>query len=270
MAERRMFAKTIVLSDEFLDMPTSARCLYFTLCMLADDDGFVNSPKSIMRQCGASNDDMKLLIAKQYVLAFETGVIVIRHWRIHNYIKKDRYKATEYESIKEGLTIGKNGAYEIAEKPLDTEWIQNGTETDTEWIQDGSKMDTQVRLGKDRLGKVSLGQDSKCIVGQKTPDRTENPETHEKMAEIIDYLNSRTGRRFKASNKSTSRLISARLKDGYSVEDFKEVIDKKCVEWMEDPQMQSYLRPETLFTPAHFESYLNQSVSQKKGKGLVF
>lgn len=88
MAERRMFAKTIVTSDDFLDMPMSARCLYFTLGMFADDDGFVNNPKSIMRQVGASNDDMNLLIAKKYLLIFENGVIVIKHWRMHNYIQK--------------------------------------------------------------------------------------------------------------------------------------------------------------------------------------
>ena len=79
MAERRMFAKTIVLSDAFLDMPLSARCLYFTLGMLADDDGFVNSPKSIMRQAGASTDDLNLLMAKRFILAFDSGVIVIKH-----------------------------------------------------------------------------------------------------------------------------------------------------------------------------------------------
>ena len=96
MAERRMFAKTIVLSDAFLDMPLSTRCLYFTLGMFADDDGFVNNPKSIMRQVGASIDDMNLLIAKKFILSFDSGVIVIKHWRIHNYIQKDRYKETKY------------------------------------------------------------------------------------------------------------------------------------------------------------------------------
>ena len=84
MASRRMFAKSIVLSDAFLDMPMSARCLYFTLNMLADDDGFVGSPKAIMRQCGASQDDLLLLLQKRYILGFESGVIVIKHWNINN------------------------------------------------------------------------------------------------------------------------------------------------------------------------------------------
>lgn len=112
MAERRMFAKTIVLSDAFLDMPLSARCLYFTFGMLADDDGFVNSPKSIMRQSGASNDDLNLLIAKKFILTFDSGVIVIKHWRINNYLRNDRYKETTYLEEKNALVIKENGVYD--------------------------------------------------------------------------------------------------------------------------------------------------------------
>lgn len=111
MAERRMFAKTIVLSDAFLDMPMSARCLYFTLGMVADDDGFVNSPKSIMRQCGASNDDMEILIAKKFVLNFNSGVIVIKHWRINNYLRNDRYQPTKYIEEKALLGIDEKDGY---------------------------------------------------------------------------------------------------------------------------------------------------------------
>ena len=113
MAERRMFAKTIVLSDAFLDMPLSARCLYFTLGMLADDDGFVNSPKSIMRQAGASMDDLRILLAKKFVLDFDSGVIVIKHWRINNYLRSDRYTETKYIEEKQQLEVEKNGTYHI-------------------------------------------------------------------------------------------------------------------------------------------------------------
>ena len=113
MAERRMFAKTIVLSDDFLDMPLSARCLYFTLGMLADDDGFVNNPKSIMRQCGASQDDMRILISKRFIIIFESGVIVIKHWRINNYLRNDRYNATKYLEEREQLSINENGSYHM-------------------------------------------------------------------------------------------------------------------------------------------------------------
>lgn len=115
MAERRMFAKSIVLSDAFLDMPLSARCLYFTLGMLADDDGFIGNPKAIMRQCGASQDDMIILLQKRYILSFESGVIVIKHWRLNNYLKSDRYKATTYVEEKAELTLDAKGAYTEAD-----------------------------------------------------------------------------------------------------------------------------------------------------------
>lgn len=139
MAERRMFAKTIVLSDAFLDMPMSARCLYFTLGMLADDDGFVNSPKSIMRQCGASTDDMNLLIAKKFVLVFEDGVMVIKHWRINNYLRSDRHTDTKYLEHKETLNIDENGAYT----------------TDERYTTGIPTANQSVYPVKDRLGKVS-------------------------------------------------------------------------------------------------------------------
>lgn len=111
MAERRMFAKTIVLSDEFLDMPTSTRCLYFTLGMFADDDGFVNNPKSIIRQIGASLDDINVLVAKKFVIAFDDGVIVIKHWRINNLLRADRHQQTKYIEKLNELFIDEKGAY---------------------------------------------------------------------------------------------------------------------------------------------------------------
>lgn len=152
MAERRMFAKTIVTSDAFLDMPLSARCLYFTLGMFADDDGFVNNPKSIMRQVGACTDDLNLLLLKRFILSFDSGVIVIKHWYIHNYIRNDRYKETKYIEEKSTLMLDDKGAY--------TE--NNGLvyQTDTNGIPTVSKMETQVKLGKDRLGKDRLGEET--------------------------------------------------------------------------------------------------------------
>ena len=147
MAERRMFAKAIVLSDAFLDMPMSARCLYFTLAMLADDDGFINSPKSIMRQCGSTTDDMNILIAKRFVLTFESGVVVIKHWRIHNLIQKDRYRETKYLEEKSSLVLDENKAYTEADSTVYPECIH-----------DVSIVEPQVRLGKDRLGEVREGK----------------------------------------------------------------------------------------------------------------
>ena len=126
MAEKRMFSKSIVLSDAFLDMPATARCLYFTLGMLADDDGFVNSPKSIMRQCGASDDDFKILVLKYYIIPFETGVVVIRQWRINNYLRCDRYVETKCLEEKAQLCIDNDGSYKLAGKQGRTRRIGAG------------------------------------------------------------------------------------------------------------------------------------------------
>ena len=125
MAERRMFAKSIVLSDAFIDMPATARCLYFTLSMFADDDGFVGSPRAIMRQIGASDDDLKVLLGKRYVLGFESGVIVIKHWRINNYLQNDRCKPTTYIEEKATLTLDGKNAYTEKDKCIQGVYTQN-------------------------------------------------------------------------------------------------------------------------------------------------
>ena len=114
MAERRMFAKTIIDSDAFLDMPLSAQSLYFHLSMRADDEGFINNPKKIQRMIGASEDDMKILVAKNFVIPFNSGIVVIKHWRIHNYIRQDRLVETKYKEERQVLKIKDNGAYTIS------------------------------------------------------------------------------------------------------------------------------------------------------------
>ena len=140
MAERRMFAKKITESDAFLDMPSSTQMLYFHLSMNADDDGFVNNPKKIQRMCGASDDDFKLLLAKSFVLLFESGVIVIKHWKMHNYIQADRYRPTDYVEEKSMLGLKKNKAYTLDVNKMDTKCIQD------------------VSVGKESIGKVSKGK----------------------------------------------------------------------------------------------------------------
>ena len=135
MAQRRLFSLSIVDSDAFLDMPTSAQNLYFHFGMRADDDGFVGNPKKILKITGGADDDLRLLFAKRFILPFENGVIVIKHWRIHNTIRKDRYIETKYLEEKSLLSIKSNGAY--TEK--------------TKWQPDGNQMATQVKLSKDKL-----------------------------------------------------------------------------------------------------------------------
>ena len=111
MAHRRMFSKNITTTDAFLDMPQTSQLLYFHLNMEADDDGFVGNVKSVCRIVGTNDDYLKILIAKRFLLTFETGVIVIKHWKIHNYIQKDRYKETKYLEEKNQLLVKENGGY---------------------------------------------------------------------------------------------------------------------------------------------------------------
>ena len=142
MAERRMFAKTIIDSDAFLEMPTTSQLLYFHLSMRADDDGFVNKPKSLMRMVGCHDDDLKLLFAKKFLIPFESGVVVIKHWKIHNYIRKDTYTETKYKAELSALELDENQAYRL-------------TETSPSQVRDGAVTGpwTQDRIGQDRTGQ---------------------------------------------------------------------------------------------------------------------
>ena len=111
MARKRMFRLDVLETDAFMDMPLTAQALYFHLNMRADDDGFIGNPNQIVRSIGASADDLKLLIAKRFVLAFEDGVIVIKHWRLHNTLSQNRYHETNFIDDKAMLRIKDNKAY---------------------------------------------------------------------------------------------------------------------------------------------------------------
>ena len=168
MAEKRMFSKTIIDSDAFLDMPLSSQALYFHLAMRADDDGFVNNPKKIQRIIGCGDDDLKLLMVKKFLIPFESGIVVIKHWRIHNYIAKDRYKETNYIEEKSLLGIEKNKSYSLLSEnenctpliSLSKKCIQSGDKVDTDCIQSGDKVDTQIRLDKNSIDKNSIDKNS--------------------------------------------------------------------------------------------------------------
>ena len=147
MAEKRMFTQKIIDSDAFLDMPLSTQALYFHLNMRADDDGFINNPKRIQRTIGASEDDLKLLIAKRFVICFENGVIVIKHWRMHNTLRKDRYNPTQYQEQFALLDVKDNNAY--TEK-----------DTATTWQPNGNHPATQYSIDKYSIYKKSIDKDS--------------------------------------------------------------------------------------------------------------
>ena len=141
MAERRMFARFVVWCDLFLEMPLSSQALYMHLNMSADDDGFVGNPKTVMKMVGGSEDDFKILIAKGFVIVFERGIIVITHWKINNFIRKDRYKPTLYENEAQSLSQTKNGMYVK----------EGGCHLVDQRLTSG-----QPSIGKGRLDKVSI------------------------------------------------------------------------------------------------------------------
>ena len=170
MAERRMFAKTIIDSDAFLEMPMSARLLYYDLGMRADDDGFVNSPKKIMKIIGATNDDMNILIMRKFIIPFDNGVVVIKHWRINNYLRKDRYNETQYIEQKSMLDIDEKGNYHLQ----DTVGIPNGLPT--------------VDTGKDRLGK-DIYTITNVIVSP-SEERDDESNKHKKIVDAWNDLSS--------------------------------------------------------------------------------
>ena len=126
MAQKRMFSQQIIDSDAFLEMPLSAQALYFHLSMRADDDGFVNNPVKIGRIINASSDDLKILLAKNFIISFQNGVIVIKHWRINNYLRKDRYTETVYLDEKAQLDVKENGAYTLLGIPNDNQMSTSG------------------------------------------------------------------------------------------------------------------------------------------------
>ena len=264
MANRRMFSKKITDTDKFLDMPASAQNLYFHLNMHADDDGFLGNAKTVKRMVGASDDDLKLLVTKQFLIPFDDGVVVIKDWRIHNYIRSDRYRSTIYTDHKNSLQINENQQYElVSEQPKEvgmTDGIPSGN-------QDGYQMDTQDRLGKDRLGKDRLGKDrlGKGRLDSTRQDKTQEsqPEADsvppEAVKEVIDYLNQKAGTKYRSTTAATKRLVGARLKEGFTVDDCKKVIDNKVADWLADEKMKNYLRPNTLFQASKFESYLNET-----------
>lgn len=161
-----MFSQKIIDSDAFLDMPLSAQALYFHLNMRADDDGFVNNPKRIQRTVGASDDDLKLLIMKRFILVFENGVIVIKHWRMHNTLRKDRYNPTQYQEQFAMLDVKDNNSY--------TEKKPNVDGVATTWQPLGNQSATQNSIEENSRVKISKGEERK----------------EEKARQIADLFNS--------------------------------------------------------------------------------
>lgn len=169
LAQKRMFTMKIVDSDAFLDMPATTQCLYFHLNMRADDDGFIGNPKRIMKITGASEDDLRLLIAKRFVLTFEDGVIVIKHWRMHNTLSRDRYVETSYTDEKKMLLLKDNGSYSLTGgNPIDdTRLIErSGRQTQQRRNKDATKTHSDkgldIDIDKEKDNKLIVSLDTIC------------------------------------------------------------------------------------------------------------
>lgn len=231
MAQKRMFSKKITDTDQFLDMPLSAQALYFHLNMHADDDGFVDSVKTIKRMIGSSDDDLKLLLNKQFIFAFNSGVVVIKDWKIHNYIRKDTYNSTSYEAEKAQLSEDSKGAYTFRRRTVD-------------------ESSTQVRLDKVSKDKNRLEEDKENL-----PAKADSIP----YQKIVDHLNEKTGQHFQAKAKETRKLIKARINDGFTPDQLIQAIDNQVACW-KGKTNEKYLRPATLFKQSKFEERVNGGV----------
>lgn len=165
MAQRRMFSQKVTETDKFLDMGLTAQSLYFHLGMNADDDGFVGNPKSIKRMIGASEDDLKALVEKDYLIVFDDGVVVIKDWLVSNYVKKDRYTPTIYTDDMKLIGLDKNKRYQFV-SDLEPERSQVGTKMDPECIQDGDEMEPNCIQSGSRNKNEITNENSQSQQGQ--------------------------------------------------------------------------------------------------------
>lgn len=284
MASKRMFSKKIISSDKFLDLSHSAQTLYFHLAMNGDDDGFIDNPKSIMRICGCSQDDMEHLTREGFICTFESGVVCVRHWGAHNTLKNDRYAETTCRAERAKLTVNDDKEYEFVDEEnrdemepagiqngnqmepernevgtkLEPNWNQTGTNLEPEWNQTGTKLEPQHNITKHNLTEQNITNTDNNKEKVISINNYNNKTYSAAIADIVRYLNEHAGTQYKETSKTTCNVITARLNEGFSIDDFKVVIYKKCKEWC-GTDMAKYLRPQTLFG-TKFEAYLNQPI----------
>ena len=259
MAQKRMFSLSVVDTDQFLSMPVSSRLLYYELGMRADDDGFVDNWNKILLFTGLKEDDLKLLIVKKFIIPFDSGVIVIRHWRLNNYLQKDRMKPTIHVEELKQLNLNDNNVYN-----LDTNCIHS---IDKNSI-DKNSIDYRIeKISKDKsIEKTKPEENSVALYSATSTPATQEISDKIPYKEVINYLNLKTNSHYKATADKNKKVIRARYKEGYRLEDFKKVIDIKTKEW-QHTEWEKYLRPVTLFG-TKFDNYLNQK-EIKKSHGKI-
>lgn len=223
MAQKRMFTMKIVDSDAFLEMPLSTQCLYFHLNMRADDDGFIGNTKRIMKITGASEDDLRLLIAKRFVLTFEDGVIVIKHWRMHNTLSRDRYAETSYTDEKKMLLLKDNGSYSLTGgNPIDdTRLIErSGRQTQQRRNKDATKTHSGIDKGLDI--DIELDKDNNLIVSKDTIRQTDVRRVIEEWNKLQD-VGIAPIRDIKPASKRC-QLLKGRIRE-YGMDDLLKAMD---------------------------------------------
>lgn len=226
MAKKRMFTIDIVDSDAFLEMPPSAQALYFHLNMRADDDGFVGNPKKIMRTVGAAEDDLKLLIAKKFLIIFENGVIVIKHWRMHNTLSAYRYHETNYVSEKDMLRLKRNGAYTLGEgeEINDSNLIETSKRQTKDKQKTDSDIDIDIDLDRDLDRDLEKDIDS-------VSDKSDTLSVRTDIEQVITIWNELDGLgdikaiRGIGDTGDRKRLTIARLKE-YGVDGFRNAVER--------------------------------------------
>ncbi len=235
MANRRMFSKAISNSAKFLKMPLETQALYFHLGQNADDDGVVEG-FMVMRLIGSSEDSLRLLATKGYIKVLNEDLVVfVVDWLEHNKIRADRKVDSIYKQL-------------LEDSVPDIQLLESKERADRKKDDHG----TSQGQPRDGIGKDRLGQDKESLSSN-----------HDEISKIVDYLNKKTGKSFKTSTNKTKSCINARIKEGFTLQDFTKVIDIKCKEWQNDSTMKKFLRPETLFG-TKFEGYLNQEPQKKK------
>lgn len=242
MAERRMVSKTVTQTQKFLRLPLEAQALYFHLILNSDDDGIVEA-FPVVRMIGSSEDSLGLLVIKQFIKPLgEDMVYFITDFNEQNKIRPDRHKP----SIHRDSAVEKLGLEVDGNRLVDTTKNASPKALPSCQTSDGQVTDKcQHSIGKDSIVEYSIGKDS---IEQSPP-----------YEEIISYLNQKLGTKYSHTSRDTQKHIKARFRDGFTLDDFKHVIDVKVAEWGNDSKMSSYLRPKTLFG-TKFESYLNQKL----------
>lgn len=253
MAQKRMFDKVVTTSDDFLELSAEAQCLYFHMGMLADDDGLSKNYRSYMKLVGATDEDLQSLIDKSFIYKFDSDVIAIKHWKINNTVRNDRYRPTIFQNEFSRLDIADNNEYIML---------------DTNGIPDGNQMDTKNSIDKNSKDKISKEKNSlekkreeKNNIVEKREDVTILSGNDIVVKDVIDYLNKKINSSYNWENEKIKSLVNNWIEKGYKTLDLQIVIDKKFDEW-KDTKMVVHLNPYTLFGDK-FENYYNQPVKKK-------